>query len=132
MELTKREQIEAILSGRASELLEQRFGQGWFERIDGREQFDVTEGEVVQYVQEHGFPEDGPVSDNKASLRDQIVLYDARRHWEVYYAERGARHDCATFPTREGAVREVVSRLMSWAETVTNSKIWKRGDRERA
>jgi hypothetical protein len=129
MMTAKDEQIRAILSYDTWNWAVNQLGpQDSIDEKRFRDFISVTESEVEQYVHEHGFDKRVVFESKDAGawLRldadDHICITKNNEMWEVFYTERGKRSQEASFPSWNGAAREVVRRLFEGAKIMLNHR----------
>ena len=112
MQLTKDEQVVALMEGRIHKLeLKDDLGQPipW-QAV--RDEFTITQEDVFAYVDEHGFPRDCTLLRAPHSLDGYYLVKEGER-WNTYYQERGIPMAEQHFHNPDEAIKRVIEMMLS-------------------
>ena len=125
----RKEQIDAILAGRAYRLAVEEVGPGGsMDDKQFRDFISVSTEDVEQCVMEHGFDSksvwestDPDAWRTSPKAHDRLCIVRNGNVWEVFYTERGIRGDVQRFPSYEEARHWLVLHVMESARIELNS-----------
>lgn len=104
-------QIEALLNGRALELVRERYGNVRLTGNEHRFVFTVGNEDVIRYVLVHGFPKDA-IATHPARHDGAYFIEEGGEH-VVYYQEREIRFGEERFQRREDAIPSAVALVLN-------------------
>ncbi len=114
---TAERQVAALLTGRALNLVRERYGDAPLTGDEYRFVFTVGIDDVVQYVRAHGFPK-GAIA-TRPGRQDGAYFIEERGEHVVFYQEREIRFDEERYGKREDAVPSAVALVLNVKGTAT-------------
>lgn len=121
----KDEQVEALLSGRAQELVSRLCGDPW---PDGAYEavFTVSRRDLADYVARKGVPSEAYVGADEAGLDGWMHCVPEEDGWHVYWLERGSKDAERVFESEEQALQALAYEVLRRSGTGIVAR-WERG-----